>query len=252
MATPFVNCFVFPSPRTLYEQSSIPVLTKKTSIHFRLISSTHRLVDPESWSRSHKPHLPRRNPCFLYLWPASHSTFLVLCNRFAKMTDLHSLSGQEQPHNFRLPAADPRQYNNVGYTVTTHISPPKNIISSSLKPSPMSHLWSPPYFGSFIGPGYGPSFGPGLAGNHPGAGQGLPPGPAAGEKFPIPRLTEGTPGAIIAGDPARPQRRHVSRACEFCRQRKTKCSGEPSGCINCQEGGIICCYTDSKKEKSKR
>ncbi|PLB48868.1 hypothetical protein P170DRAFT_475199 [Aspergillus steynii IBT 23096] len=76
--------------------------------------------------------------------------------------------------------------------------------------------------------------------------------PLPGEKFPIPRLSEGTAGASILGPPARPQRRHVSRACEFCRQRKTKCSGEPSGCINCQEAGIICCYTDSKKEKSKR
>ncbi|PYI00235.1 fungal-specific transcription factor domain protein [Aspergillus sclerotiicarbonarius CBS 121057] len=30
---------------------------------------------------------------------------------------------------------------------------------------------------------------------------------------------------------------------------KTKCSGDKSGCRNCRDAGIICCYTDGKREK---
>lgn len=69
-------------------------------------------------------------------------------------------------------------------------------------------------------------------------------------KMAIPRLVEGTESVFTS--PGRFHRRHVSRACESCRQRKTKCTGDKSGCRNCKETGIICCYTDGKREKSKR
>lgn len=68
-------------------------------------------------------------------------------------------------------------------------------------------------------------------------------------KLAIPRLAE---GLETFSTPGRFHRRHVSRACESCRQRKTKCTGDKSGCRNCREAGIICCYTDGKREKSKR
>ncbi|OJJ45707.1 hypothetical protein ASPZODRAFT_512952 [Penicilliopsis zonata CBS 506.65] len=70
------------------------------------------------------------------------------------------------------------------------------------------------------------------------------------KKMAIPRLAEGAEAAFSA--PGRFHRRHVRRACESCRQRKTKCTGDKSGCRNCREAGIICCYTDGKREKSKR
>ncbi|RAK95392.1 CeGAL family transcription factor [Aspergillus ibericus CBS 121593] len=69
-------------------------------------------------------------------------------------------------------------------------------------------------------------------------------------KMAIPRLAEGPESAFST--PGRFHRRHVSRACESCRQRKTKCTGDKSGCRNCRDAGIICCYTDGKREKSKR
>ncbi|KAJ5682822.1 hypothetical protein N7462_005987, partial [Penicillium macrosclerotiorum] len=69
-------------------------------------------------------------------------------------------------------------------------------------------------------------------------------------KMAIPRLAEGAESAFTS--PGRFHRRHVRRACESCRQRKTKCTGDKSGCRNCREAGIICCYTDGKREKSKR
>ncbi|KAJ9204695.1 transcriptional regulator family: Fungal Specific TF [Paecilomyces variotii] len=70
------------------------------------------------------------------------------------------------------------------------------------------------------------------------------------KKMAIPRLPEGAEAAFSS--PGRFHRRHVRRACESCRQRKTKCTGDKSGCRNCREAGIICCYTDGKREKSKR
>ncbi|KAJ5259451.1 hypothetical protein N7478_012432 [Penicillium angulare] len=70
------------------------------------------------------------------------------------------------------------------------------------------------------------------------------------KKMAIPRLAEGAESAFAS--PGRFHRRHVRRACESCRQRKTKCTGDKSGCRNCREAGIICCYTDGKREKSKR
>lgn len=72
----------------------------------------------------------------------------------------------------------------------------------------------------------------------------------ATKKMAIPRLAEGAESAFTS--PGRFHRRHVRRACESCRQRKTKCTGDKSGCRNCREAGIICCYTDGKREKSKR
>lgn len=92
---------------------------------------------------------------------------------------------------------------------------------------------------------------PDLAGSiqHPGMSM-LHPGlsaPHAGKRA-IPRLPENSD--MIS--PSRYHRRHVTRACEACRQRKTKCSGERSGCRNCKENGVLCCYTDGKREKSKR
>ncbi|KAJ5901681.1 hypothetical protein N7495_002209 [Penicillium taxi] len=69
-------------------------------------------------------------------------------------------------------------------------------------------------------------------------------------KMAIPRLAEGAESVFTS--PGRFHRRHVRRACESCRQRKTKCTGDKSGCRNCREVGIICCYTDGKREKSKR
>ncbi|KAF3398432.1 Thiamine repressible regulatory protein [Penicillium rolfsii] len=73
---------------------------------------------------------------------------------------------------------------------------------------------------------------------------------AGSKKRAIPRLADGAESAFTS--PGRFHRRHVRRACESCRQRKTKCTGDKSGCRNCREAGIICCYTDGKREKSKR
>lgn len=48
------------------------------------------------------------------------------------------------------------------------------------------------------------------------------------------------------------ERHRVAHACEPCRQRKTKCSGERPNCAHCQNYGITCVYADNKREKSKQ
>ncbi|KAL4818639.1 hypothetical protein BDW67DRAFT_157020 [Aspergillus spinulosporus] len=53
-------------------------------------------------------------------------------------------------------------------------------------------------------------------------------------------------------DPKRSHRQHVSRACEACRQKKTKCTGEKAGCRNCIGTSVPCNYTDGKREKTKK
>ncbi|KAL4912810.1 hypothetical protein BDW62DRAFT_193721 [Aspergillus aurantiobrunneus] len=64
-------------------------------------------------------------------------------------------------------------------------------------------------------------------------------------KMPISRLGPG--GRISA--PKRTIRSHTSRACEQCRQRKTKCSGDRPTCKSCVTNQAPCAYTDGKREQ---
>lgn len=46
--------------------------------------------------------------------------------------------------------------------------------------------------------------------------------------------------------------RRVPRACESCRQRKTKCSGDTPVCRQCRELRVTCQYPDGWKERTKK
>ncbi|KAH8695363.1 putative C6 transcription factor [Talaromyces proteolyticus] len=46
--------------------------------------------------------------------------------------------------------------------------------------------------------------------------------------------------------------RRVAKACESCRQRKTKCSGDTPVCRQCRELKVKCQYPDGLREKTKR
>lgn len=59
-------------------------------------------------------------------------------------------------------------------------------------------------------------------------------------KLPIPRLA---PLEISR------ERGRVSRACENCRQQKTKCSGHRPSCRQCEASGLHCLYSCRKREK---
>jgi hypothetical protein len=69
-------------------------------------------------------------------------------------------------------------------------------------------------------------------------------------KIAIPRLKK--PAGTVS-NPARSSGRHrVNHACEPCRQRKTKCSGERPVCTHCQDFKIACFYADGKRDRAKK
>lgn len=69
-------------------------------------------------------------------------------------------------------------------------------------------------------------------------------------KIAIPRLKKNTEALSSS---ARSSGRHrVNHACEPCRQRKTKCSGERPICKHCQDFRIDCFYADGKRDRAKK
>lgn len=69
-------------------------------------------------------------------------------------------------------------------------------------------------------------------------------------KVAIPRLKrtlESEEGAAKLGG-----RHRVTHACEPCRHRKTKCSGERPACRHCQDFKISCYYADGKRDRVKK
>ncbi len=71
-------------------------------------------------------------------------------------------------------------------------------------------------------------------------------------KVAIPRLRRPSEGqssskSIPAGDKNR-----VAHACEPCRHRKTKCSGERPVCQHCQDFKLTCVYMDGKRDRTKK
>ncbi|KAI9738265.1 MAG: hypothetical protein M1834_008763 [Cirrosporium novae-zelandiae] len=77
---------------------------------------------------------------------------------------------------------------------------------------------------------------------------GLPTLPGPSGKLAIPRLRR-------PGEPStegQKEKQRVSHACEPCRQRKTKCSGDVPSCRHCQEFNLECYYADGKRDKQKK
>jgi Fungal Zn(2)-Cys(6) binuclear cluster domain len=69
-------------------------------------------------------------------------------------------------------------------------------------------------------------------------------------KIAIPRLKK---TVETASSSAKSSGRHrVNHACESCRQRKTKCSGERPVCTHCQDFKITCFYADGKRDRAKK
>lgn len=70
-----------------------------------------------------------------------------------------------------------------------------------------------------------------------------------GAKIAIPRLRR-EPDNISPAVPTYLGDKHrVSHACEPCRYRKTKCSGERPQCKHCQDFKIPCVYADRKRTR---
>lgn len=74
-----------------------------------------------------------------------------------------------------------------------------------------------------------------------------------GAKVAIPRLRRHTDDPLAPPSSNSSENKHrVSHACEPCRQRKTKCSGERPVCKHCEDFRITCIYADSKRDRTKR
>lgn len=71
-------------------------------------------------------------------------------------------------------------------------------------------------------------------------------------KIAIPRLhrepdVASTPGSSVLGDKHR-----VTHACESCRHRKTKCSGDRPICKHCEDFNLACVYEDGKRDRTRK
>lgn len=72
-------------------------------------------------------------------------------------------------------------------------------------------------------------------------------------KVPIPRMrSEAEAGSVAAGSREGGDKHRISHACEPCRSRKTKCSGERPACGHCREHGLVCAYGDGKRDRAKK
>lgn len=69
-------------------------------------------------------------------------------------------------------------------------------------------------------------------------------------KVAIPRLKRSLETGDVASKPG--GRHRVTHACEPCRHRKTKCSGERPTCRHCQDFKIQCYYADGKRDRVKK
>jgi hypothetical protein len=80
---------------------------------------------------------------------------------------------------------------------------------------------------------------------------GSDPNPAKAAKIAIPRLKRSAE-ANASNDGRVGGKHRVNHACEPCRQRKTKCSGERPVCRHCQDFKIQCLYADGKRDRVKK
>lgn len=72
-------------------------------------------------------------------------------------------------------------------------------------------------------------------------------------KVPIPRLHQESDAASVASLTQQgSERSRVGHACEPCRSRKTKCSGERPTCGHCREHALLCVYGDGKRDRAKK
>lgn len=73
-----------------------------------------------------------------------------------------------------------------------------------------------------------------------------------GAKIAIPRLRRYSGNATTAVASFSGDKHRVSHACEPCRQRKTKCSGERPTCKHCSDCKINCEYADGKRLRTQK
>lgn len=71
-------------------------------------------------------------------------------------------------------------------------------------------------------------------------------------KIAIPRLHREPDIASTAGSSVLGDKHRVTHACESCRHRKTKCSGDRPMCKHCEDCNLTCIYEDGKRDRTKK
>ena len=71
-------------------------------------------------------------------------------------------------------------------------------------------------------------------------------------KVAIPRLSRNGDDQSPSRGPVASDKNRVAHACEPCRQRKTKCSGERPRCQHCEDFKLPCAYADGKRDRTRK
>ncbi len=71
-------------------------------------------------------------------------------------------------------------------------------------------------------------------------------------KVAIPRLRRNSENPSVSKECISGDKNRVAHACEPCRHRKTKCSGERPVCQHCEDFKLECVYADGKRDKTKK
>lgn len=71
-------------------------------------------------------------------------------------------------------------------------------------------------------------------------------------KVAIPRLNRNNDDQSPSRGPVGAEKNRVAHACEPCRRRKTKCSGERPRCQHCEDFKLPCTYADGKRDKTRK
>src|SRR5437764_1289462 len=64
--------------------------------------------------------------------------------------------------------------------------------------------------------------------------------------------TDSGPSASDAETPPPIKRKRLTQACDACRKKKVKCSGEKPSCNNCTRLGLHCTYLPSTRKRGPR
>lgn len=114
--------------------------------------------------------------------------------------------------------------------------PPTNTTGQQLQPSqPQPSPYAPTAALSMAAP------------SHQGSAQSQNP-----PKVAIPRLRRNSEDQSFSKGSVSADKNRVSHACEPCRQRKTKCSGERPICQHCEDFKLPCVYADGKRDRTKK
>ena len=75
--------------------------------------------------------------------------------------------------------------------------------------------------------------------------------PRSTPKVAIPRLRRDSEDQLVSKAAVTGDRHRVTHACESCRGRKTKCSGDRPVCRHCQDHRLLCVYEGGKRDRVK-